>query len=173
MTIEIWTTVCQIFLDGWSFTDNSEDTEVHAPAHISQDSDPERSTKVVSKSREQSIHTHFPKDRNSEVCLRTKMTRALCRRRTGEALPRAEKFGVLISADHKVLNEDGGSRNSHWYAIVVQDLATQWIESYPWKTKTSQVTEKSLRMFLEPSQKPKLFIRTIYWNLEILVKIYH
>ena len=33
------------------------------------------------------------------------MTRAPCRRRTGEAVPRAEKFGDLITADHKVLNE--------------------------------------------------------------------
>ena len=45
------------------------------------------------------------KDRNCEVCLRTKMTRAPCRRRPGEAPPRAEKFGDLITADHKVLNE--------------------------------------------------------------------
>ena len=32
------------------FTDNPEDTEVHAPAHISQDSDSESPTKAVSKS---------------------------------------------------------------------------------------------------------------------------
>ena len=44
---------------------------------------------------------------------RTKMTRAPCRRRTGEAVPRAEKFGDLITTDHKVLNEDGESRNNH------------------------------------------------------------
>ena len=30
----------------------------------------------------------------------------------------------------------------HRYAIVVQDLATQWIQSYRWKTKTSQETER-------------------------------
>ena len=36
-----------------------------------------------------------------------------CRRRTGEPVPRAEKFGDLISADHKVLNEEGESRNNH------------------------------------------------------------
>ena len=59
------------------FTDNLQDTEVPAPAHISQDSDSERATKVLSKSREHSTHTHFPKDRNCEVCLRTKNTRAL------------------------------------------------------------------------------------------------
>ena len=30
-------------------------------------------------------------------------------------------------ADHKVVNEGGESRNSRQYAVVVQDLATQWI----------------------------------------------
>ena len=60
------------------FTDNLEDTEVHAPAHISEDSDSERLTKVVSKSRKHSIYTHFPKDRNCGVCLRTEVARAPC-----------------------------------------------------------------------------------------------
>ena len=39
---------------------------------------------------------------------------------------------------------------------MVQDLATQRIQSYPCKTKTSQETERSLRKFLEPSEKPKV-----------------
>ena len=111
------------------FTDNLIPTEVPAPAHISQDSDSERSTKVATKSRKHGILTHFPIDGNCEVCLRTKVTRAPCRRRTGEALPRAEKFGDLITADHKLLNEEGESRNNNRYAVVVRDLATQWIQS--------------------------------------------
>ena len=53
-----------------------------------------------------SVYTHFPKDRNCEICKRTKITRAPCRRRNGEAVPRAENFGDLITADHKVLSED-------------------------------------------------------------------
>ena len=81
------------------FADNLEDREVPAPAHISQDSDSERPTKVASKSRKHSIYTHFPKDRNCEVCFQTKMTRGPWRRRTGEALPRAEKFDDLMAAD--------------------------------------------------------------------------
>ena len=139
------------------FTDDLEDTEVHAPAHISQDSDSERLAKVVSKSRKHCIYTHFPKDRNCEVCLRTKMTRAPWRRRSGEAVPRAENFGDLITAEHKVLNEDGESRNNHRYAVVVQELATPMdsILSRA-KQKTSQDTEKSLRKFLEPPEKPKV-----------------
>ena len=84
------------------------------------------------------------------------MTMGPCRRRTGEALPRAEKFGDVISADHKVLNEGCESRDNHLYAVVVQDLATQWIQAYPCKTKTSQETQKSLQKFLEPDRKPKV-----------------
>ena len=59
------------------------------------------------------------------------------------------KIGDLITADHKVLNEGGESRNNHRYAVVVQD-------PYPYKTKTSQETERSLRQFLEPSEKPRV-----------------
>ena len=82
------------------------------------------------------------------------ITNAPCRRRTCEAVLRAGKFGDLITADHKVLNEESDSRNNHRHAVVVQDLATQWIQSYQGKTKTSRETEKSVGKFLEPSQKP-------------------
>ena len=87
---------------------------------------------------------------------RTKITRAPCRRRNGGAVPRAEIFGDLITADHKVLSDNCESRNNHRYAVVVQDLATQWIKSYPCKTKTSQETQSSLQKFLEPDRKPKV-----------------
>ena len=65
-----------------------------------------------------------------------------------------------ITADHKVFNKGCESRDNHRYAVVVQDLATQWIQSYPCKTKTSQETERSLQKFLEPNRKPKV----IYTN---------
>ena len=100
-----------------------------------------------------SVYTHFPKDRNCEICKRTKITRAPCRRRNGEAVPRAVNFGDLMTADHKVLSDNGESRNNHRYAVVVQDLATQWIQAYPCKTKTSQETQRSLQKFLEPERK--------------------
>ena len=82
-----------------------------------------------------SVYMHFPEDRNCENCQMTKITRAPCRRRNGEAVPRAEKFGDLITADHKVLSDNCESRNNHRYAVVVQDLATQWIQAYPCKNK--------------------------------------
>ena len=90
----------------------------------------------------------------------TKITRAPCRRRIGGAVSRAENFGDLITADHKVPSKESESRNNHRCAIVVQDLATPWIQSYPCKTKTSQETERSLQKFLESTRKPKV----IYTN---------
>ena len=122
--------------------------------NTSHDSDSGRPTKEVS--RKHSIFTHVPKDRNCEVCKRTKITRALCRKHTGDAVPRPENFGDLSTAYHKVLSEDCESRNSHGHAIVVQDLPIQRIQSYPCKTKTSQETRKSLVKFLEPTRKPKV-----------------
>ena len=59
-----------------------------------------------------SVDTHLPKDRNCEICQRTKITRAPCRRRIGGVEPRAENFGDLITADHKIVSE----------AVMVQDL---------------------------------------------------
>ena len=103
-----------------------------------------------------SVYTHFPKDRDCEICKRTKITRAPRRRRNGEAVLRAVHFGDLTTADHKVLSDKCESRNNHRYAIVVQDQATQWIQAYPCKTKTSQGTERSLQKFLEPNRNPKV-----------------
>ena len=144
-----------------------------APAHSSRESALEHFVEVATKSRRHRIFTHFPKGRNCDVCLRTKMTKALCRRHTGEALFRAEEYGELMAADHKVFSEGCESRDNHRYAAVVQDLATQWIQSYPCKTKSSHETEKSLSTLLDTSHRPKRNTQTTRWNLGEDVKIYH
>ena len=56
---------------------------------------------------------------------KTGIAKYACRRRAGEALPRAEKFGDLTTADHKVLNEGGESRDNQRYAVGVQGLANR------------------------------------------------
>ena len=136
------------------FRENLVDDRVpeHRDSHASSSPEPSLEptpTRSVDLGKH-SVYTHFPKDRNCGICQRTKITRAPCRR------PRAENFGDLITADHKVLSESCESRNNHRYAIVVRDLATQWIQSYPCKTKTSQETQRSLQKFLEPDRKPKV-----------------
>ena len=99
----------------------------------------EASLELTTKRREDlgkhNVHTHFPRDRNCEFCKRTKITRAPCRRRNGEAVPRAVNFGDLITADHKVLSDNCES---------------------PCKNKTSQETQRSLQKFLEPERKQKV-----------------
>ena len=85
-----------------------------------------------------------------------------------QSCPERKFFGDLITADHKILSEESESRNNHRYAVVVQDLATQWLQSYPGKTKFSQETQKSLMTFLEPTwQLPWTFGKSceeLSWN---------
>ena len=140
------------------FRENLVDDEIPLQGGSHASSSHEASLEPITKRREDlgkhNVHTHFPKDRNCEICKGTKITRAPCRRRKGEAVPRADNFGDLITADHKVLSEGCESRNNHRCAVVVQDLATQLIQSYPCKNKTSQETQRSLQKFLEPERKP-------------------
>ena len=121
------------------FRENLVDDEIPLQGGSHASSSHEASLEPTTKRREDlgkhNVHTHFPKDRNCEICKRTKITRAPCRRRNGEAVPRAVNFGDLITADHKVLSDNCESRNNHRYAVVVQDLATQWIQAYPCKNK--------------------------------------
>ena len=147
------------------FRENLVDDGVpeHGDSHAS--SSHEVSLEPTCKRREDlgkhSVYTHFPGDRDCGICQMTKITRAPCRRRNGGAVPRAENFGDLITADHKVPSENWESRNNHRYAVVVQGLATQWIQSYPCKTKTLQETQRILQKFLEPDRKLKSFTLAI------------
>ena len=74
------------------------------------------------------ICSHIPQRTEiAEYANGQKITRAPCRKRTGNQEPRAKKFGDLITADHKIFSENCELRNNHWYAVVVQELATQWV----------------------------------------------
>ena len=42
------------------------------------------------------VHTHFPKDRNFEICKRTKITRASCRRRNKRQLRISKQSSICI-----------------------------------------------------------------------------
>ena len=131
------------------FRKNLVDDEIPLQGGSHASSSHEASLEPTTKRREDlgkhSVYTHFPKDRNCEICKRTKITRAPCSRHNGEAVPRAVNFGDLITADHKVLCDNCESRKNHRYAVVVQDLATQCIQAYPCKNKTSQETQRSLQ----------------------------
>ena len=142
------------------FRENLVDDEIPLQGGSHASSSHEASLEPIAKRSEDlgkhSVYTHFPEDRNCEICKRTKITWAPCRRRIGGVVLRAENFGDLITADDKVLSDNCESRNNHRFAVVVQDLATQWIQAYPCKNKTSQETQRSLQKFPEPERKPKV-----------------
>ena len=92
---------------------------------------------------------------NSFPCLRTKMTRTSRRRRTGEALPRAEKFGDLITPDHKVLNEGCEPET----IIDMQSWCKTWPPNgfnFISAKQRLHMGRRSLSKFLEPSHRPKV-----------------
>ena len=97
------------------FTENLVDDEILLQGGSHASSSHEVSLESTTKRREDlgkhSVETHLLEDRNCEICKRTKITRAPCRRRNGEAVPRAANFGDLITADHKVLSDNCESRN--------------------------------------------------------------
>ena len=153
---------CNSEIQEWlqEFRENLVDDDIPSQGSSHASSSHEVSLQPTTKRREDLgkfyVHTQFPQDRNCEICERTKITRAPCRRRTGEAVLRAGNFGDLMRADHKVLSDNCESRNNHGYAVVVQDLAIQWIQAHSCKNKTSQETQRSLYKFLEPKRNPQV-----------------
>ena len=154
------------------FRDNLVDDEIPLQGGSHASSSHEASLEPTTKRREDlgkhNVHIHFPQDRNCEICKRTNITRAPCRRRNGEALPRAVNSGDLITADHKVLSDNCESRNNHRYAVVVQDLATQWIRAKP---KLHKKPREACKSSWNPRGNQKSFTLTIPWNSAKLVKI--
>ena len=143
------------------FRENLVDDRVpeHRDSHASSSHEPSSERKPARSADlgKHSVCTHFTK--KTEIA-RSSRGPKLQEPRAEDAMRdlfhNRKNFGDLITADHKVLSEGCESRNNHRCAVVVQDLATQWIQSYPCKTKTSQETQRSLQKFLEPNRKPKV-----------------
>ena len=144
------------------------DTHVNASHELSSEPKPAGSADLG----KHSVKTHFPKDRDCEICQRTKITKAPCRRRIGRVEPRAENSGDLITADQKVLSEGCESRNNHRYAVEVQDLATQCILSYPCKTNVARNMKGTCTISWIRMGSLKSFTLTVPWILAKPVKIF-
>ena len=104
------------------------------------------------------------KDPNCDICLKTKITRASCRRRAGTVVPKEEHFGDLTTA------EGSESHNNHRYAVVVQDLATQQLgcvlqDSMHWFLKVESLGEtrckKSWNQFKEYDSQSVRYVKRV------------
>ena len=94
--------------------------------------------------------SHFPKGPNCEICKRAKVTRTACRR-TSQSHMRPARRSSEKSLQQ--FEENCGTIKRH--AIVVQDLATHWVQSYPCKTKTSHKKQRDIHV-LDPEESPNV-----------------
>ena len=126
-------------------------------SHASSSHEPSLERTLV---RSSDLGKHVPKDRNCKICQRTKITRAPCRRRIGRVALRAENFGDLNTADHKVLSEGCESRQKSSICSV--------------QNKNSGNVEELAKVLggRIGSLKP-FFSLTTLWNLARLVKIFN
>ena len=136
----------------------------------------EVSLEPIAKRREDlgkhNVHTHFPKDRKCEICKRTKITRAPCRRRNGEAVPRAVNFGDLIKADHKVPSDNCESRKKS--SIRSRGTGSSYSMEQGVSVQKQNFTRNPEKLTNVPGadeENQKSFTLTIPWNSAMLVKI--
>ena len=83
--------------------------------------------------------------------------------------------GARRSQVHKAFDEEDESRNNHPYAVVVQDLATQWVQSYPCQNKDFTGDGKEFTKVPRAFTKAKSYLhgQLIHWSLANLVKFHH
>ena len=145
---------CEIFLR-WlePFTHNLEDEETHAPTHFSRDSDSRRTTKVAERSSKHNMFLLISKNERLRRLLVNQNNKGSFQKAHWRSSTTSKEVWWLItkswtrSVNHVRIKDT---------AVVVENLATQWIQSSPCESKTSQETEKSLRKFFEPSEKPQV-----------------
>ena len=169
---------CDSEIPEWlqEFRENLVDDEIPLQGGPHASSSHEVSLEPTTKRREDlgkhNVHTHFPKDRNCEICKLTKITRAPCRRRNGEAVPRAANFGDLITADPQgpqrqlriskqssICSRGAGFSHSMDPGVSVQ------------KQDFTRNSEKLAKVPGTREENQKSFTLTIPWNSAKLVKI--
>ena len=103
---------------------------------------------------------------------RTKITRAPCRRRNGEAVPRAANFGDLITADHKVLSDN--CEISKQSPICSRGAGSSHLMDPGVPVQKQNFTRNPEKLAKVPGTRRgilKSFTLTIPWNSVKLVKI--
>jgi len=73
----------------------------------------------------------------------------------GDKLPEPKAFADALTADHKILNDDDASRTMDKTALIILDRFTQWLQSFPCKTKNTEETIEAFQKFLGPNAVAK------------------
>ena len=100
----------------------------------------------------------FPQTCTAKIADARKVTRVPCKRNIDDRAHRikiVERFGAVLTADHKVFDDEQESSLHHKYAVVVQDQPTHLIQSEPCKNKSAQEMQRCLGTFLRPEEIPR------------------
>ena len=106
---------------------------------------------------EHNLFTHFPNDPNCEIC---KHTKVVCRRSAQSHILRATKVGDINTADHKVLNEEGESRNDQKVCNCCARFGHSMDSKLPMENKNFTRTRWISTNIFDPEENPKV----IYTN---------
>ena len=99
-----------------------------------------------------------------EMCGRTKATRAPGKSNLDDRADRiliADRYGDRITADHKALNDEQGSRLHHKYAVVVQEFCDALDSKISMQDHISSEDPETSSNNLTPRRKPKI---PLYWR---------
>ena len=96
------------------------------------------------------------------------MTTAVCRRNSQRHIHRATKFGEIITADHTILNEEGGTiRGVH---MSYETWSPTWFKVAHRKPKLHKNRREIYGSFSIPRRIQRSKSPTISWNSDKLVK---
>ena len=144
-----------------SDVDSGTDSVLHEDAS-SAESDAEgiRSKRDLKKEAKSLKHlmTHFPKNKYCSVCMRANMQNVRYQNKGGAEHHKAEQFGDHATGDSMALH---GLKNRGFHgernAVVLRDVATAFIDTYPCKTRDESDAHDAFRYFEGPNDKIK------YW----------
>ena len=161
-TIERWNLCDDSEIPEWlqEFRENVVDDEIPLQGGSHASSSHEASFEPTTKRREDlgkhNVYTHFPKDRNCEICERTKITRAPMqktqwRSRTSScklwwldnSRSQGSQWQLWISKQSPICSRGAGSNHSMDPGVSVQK-------------QNFTRPQRSLQKFLEPERKPKI-----------------
>ena len=137
-------------------------TPLHKPSAVKEEL-VVKTPKVVARKKKICIPddhyiNHFPKHPDCIICNQCKIQNSQARRikedaRTNE--PKPENFADQVTADHMILGPEEKNKHGDTVALVIQDRASRWLQSYGQSAKAYDHNMDSFQKYFGPHVKPK------------------
>ena len=74
--------------------------------------------------------------------MQTKPAKIKSAKNTGETVPEPKVFGDLITVEISIMQDSNQGIHGEEYGVVIEDVATDWIQLYPTSRKTADDAKK-------------------------------